>query len=216
MSSSLRHGLLANHSDLVGSLDPATVARHLVQKGIVTLDERERIMKKDTRSEGSEEVLMLVHRNAVLNEGAYESFLEMLADDDGCGKGQQLKDLVTKIRDDAAKPEVVAMFQAKPTQLNARQNAALQREASTLVASLNVEELIPDLVSNGVLSLDDTEKVRAGATCNEKVEQLVSLLYEKNEEQFDRFATILKAKEGYQDIAKRLLKKGEEKNRCGE
>ena len=207
MARRLRYGLLANHSRLVLRLDLVAVMPFLVEEGLVTLDEKESIMSKTTGGERSDALLTLIHRKAVSDESVYERFLAVLEDEYRSG-GQQLENLVRRIRADAGEDEVVARFEAAPSRLDARQKAALRREEPTLVASLNVEEIMPDLVSYGVLSLDDNEVIRAGATSSERVQRLLGLLYEKSAQQFVRFVSTLAERDTYRESGRRLLAEG--------
>ena len=152
----LRYGLLANHSRLVLKLDPVAVIPFLVSDGLVNLDEKEMIQCRATAGEKTDSLLTLLHRKAVSDDSVYERFLEILSDDFLSG-GQQLEKLVSLIREDAANPQVVARYQAAPSRLDPRQKAALLSEERTLVSSVNVEDLLADLVSLGVLSLDENE-----------------------------------------------------------
>lgn len=209
MAGRLRYGLLANHSRLVRRLDLTAVMPYLVEEGLVTLDEKEGIMSKTIGAERSDALLTLIHRKAVSDDSAYDRFLAVLEDEYRSG-GQQLESLVSRIRADACKEEVVGRFEAAPSRLDARQKAALRREEPTLVASLNVEEIMPDLVSYGVLSLDDNEVIRAGATSSERVQRLLGLLYEKSAQQFVRFVSTLTERETYKESGMRLLAEGED------
>lgn len=154
--STLRYGLLANHSRLVLKLDTLAVLPFLVSDGLVSLDENETIQSKTTGGEKTDALLTLIHRKALSDSSAYERFLEILKDDFRSG-GQQLQWLVTKVREDAENPEVLVRYQAIPTGLDPRQKSALLSEEKLLVSSLNVEDVLADLVSLGVLSLDENE-----------------------------------------------------------
>ena len=152
----LRYGLLANHSRLVLKLDPVAVMPYLISDGLVSMDEKEVILSKTTGGEKTDALLTLVHRKAVSDKSVYERFLSILGDDILSG-GQQLENLVAQIRRDADSDGVAERYRAAPSRLDPRQKAALQAEEKALVSSLNAEELVPDLVSCGVLSLDENE-----------------------------------------------------------
>lgn len=154
--STLRYGLLANHSHLILKLDTLAVLPFLVSDGLVSLDENETIQSKTTGGEKTDALLTLIHRKALSDGSAYERFLEILKDDFRSG-GQQVQWLVTKVCEDAENPEVLVRYQAIHTGLDPRQKSALLSEEKLLVSSLNVEDVLADLVSLGVLSLDENE-----------------------------------------------------------
>ena len=153
---SLRYGLLANHSLLVLKLDPLAVMPFLISEGLVNLDEKETIQSKTTGGEKTDTLLTLLHRKGAIDNSLYDRFLHILEDEYRSG-GQQLEKVVSKIRDDSANPEILGRFKAAPSRLNPKQKAALLSEEKQLISSLNVEDVMADLVSLGVLSLDENE-----------------------------------------------------------
>jgi apoptotic protease-activating factor len=189
---------------LILKLDILAVMPQLVSEGIVSLDEKEKIQSNTTGGEKVDALLTLLHRKAVSDSSIYERFLTVLADDFLSG-GQHLEKLVSKIREDAVNPEVVRRYQAAPTRLDPKQKAALLSEEKQLVSSLNVEDILADLVSLGVLSLDENEVIRSGATYSEKAQRLVQLLLKKSAEQFVYFVETLVASESYSELGRRLL-----------
>ena len=152
----LRYGLLENHGVLVLRLDPTAIMPFLVSEGLLSLDEKQVIENRATGGEKTDGLLTLIHRKAVADEGVYERFLKILGDEFLSG-GQHLHELVSKIYDDALNPAVLARHTIQPGQLDPSQKAALSSHEETLVSSLNVDEVLADLVSLGVLSLDENE-----------------------------------------------------------
>ena len=176
----------------------------LVEEGLVSLDEKDGIMSKTTSAEISDALLTLLHRKAVSDASLNKRFLSVLSDEHRSG-GQQLEALVERIRADAASEETATRFKALGSRLNPGQREALRAEEGTLVASLNVEEVLAELVSYGVVTLEENEFIRTGATYSERAQRLVTTMYRKNRQQFVHFASILKATESYAEMGGRLL-----------
>ena len=152
----LRYGLLANHSRLVLKLDPLAILPFLISEGLVTPGEKESVQSKTTDGGKTDTLLTLLHRKAVSDSNVYERFLNILGDDYRSG-GQQLEKVVAKVREDSEDPDVIQRYQCLPSRLDPKQKSALTALETELVSSLNVEDIIPDLVSVGVLSLDENE-----------------------------------------------------------
>ena len=154
--SRLRYGMLENHGTLVLRLDPAAISPFLISEGLLSLDESQVVQTRPTDGEKTDVLLTLLHRKAIADETVYERFLNILGDEFLSG-GQQLQALVTKIYEDSSNPNVVAKHRVQPGQLDPRQKAALLALEESLVSGLIVDDILADLVSLGVLSLDDNE-----------------------------------------------------------
>lgn len=154
--SNLRYGLLANHARLILKLDTVAVMPSLVGEGLVSFDEKQSVQSKTTDGEKTDALLTLLHRRAIADGSYYERFLTILADDYRSG-GQHLEKLVSKIRQDSVDPDIVQRYQSIPSGLDPRQKSSLMAVDEQLISSLNVEDIIADLVSLGVLSLDENQ-----------------------------------------------------------
>ena len=213
MDESLRCGFLANHSYLTRKLDLRTVMPLLVQEGLVTFDEQERIENRDrsTSDDRCDALLALVHRKAAADNNVYEKFLDVL-EDERCSNGQpHLVTLATTIRNDATKEEVVRRFTPTPCGLYTRQKEALRLLQDQLEESLIVEGILPDLVTDGVVNLDDNEFIRAGDSSKDKVRRLLTRLKQKSSQQFSGFVSTLKNSDTYKELGKRLEAEAKEK-----
>lgn len=213
MDESLRCGFLAHHSYLIRKLDLPTVMPLLVQEGLVTLNEKERIENRDksTSDDRCDALLTLVHRKAAADNNVYEKFLDVLKDE-RCSSGQpHLVTLANTIRNDATKEEVVRRFTPTPSGLYTRQREALCLLQNQLEDSLSVEGILPDLVTDGVVNLDDNEFIRAGDSSKDKVHRLVTRLKQKNSQQFSGFVSTLKNIDVYKKLGKRLEAEAKEK-----
>lgn len=185
MENSLRCGLLANHGLFVLKLDTLAVLPVLVSEGLVSLDEKEIIQSKTTGGEKTDVLLTLIHRKGVFDSNVYDRFLRILGDEYLSG-GQQLEKLVFKVRDDSANQEILGRFiKAAPSGLDPKQKSALRSEEEQLVSSLNVEDILADLISLGVLSLDENEVYSMyvydqSIVCNNNTCPYIILLYVYN------------------------------------
>ena len=152
----LRYGLLANHGVIVLKLDPMAIMPYLISEGLLSLDEKQVIQSKVTDSEKTDGILTLIHRKAIADESVYERFLNILGDEILSG-GQHLQKVVSKVYEDSSDPVVLEMHQPKPGGLAPKQKAALISQEESIVSSLTVDDVLADLVSLGVLSLDENE-----------------------------------------------------------
>ena len=128
----------------------------LISDGLVNLDEKEMIQNKTTGGVKTDALLTLIHRKGMSDSTVYERFMKILADESLSG-GQHLEKLAAKVREDSTDPEVIERYHPVPSRLDPVQKAALLSGERQLICSLNVEDIAADLVSLGVLSLDENE-----------------------------------------------------------
>ena len=156
----LRDGLLANHGVLVVKLDPTAIMPFLVSEGLLSLDEKQVLEStKATDGEKTDGLLTIIHRKGVADNSIYERFLKVLNDEYLSG-GQHLHELVSKIYADSTSPAVLERYRVQPGQLDPNQKAAILSHEEAIVSSLNVDDVLADMVSLGVLSLDENEVFR--------------------------------------------------------
>ncbi|CAI8005159.1 Apoptotic protease-activating factor 1, partial [Geodia barretti] len=209
MENKLRYGLLANHGVLVIKLDPTAIMPFLVSEGLLSLDEKQVIdSTKATGGEKTDGLLTIIHRRAVADDGIYERFLKVL-DDEFLSGGQYLHELVSKVYDDSSSPGVLERYHVQPGHLDPNQKAAILSNEEALVSSLNVDDVLADMVSLGVLSLDENEVIRSGATFRDRARRLVQIIYRKSSQQFVHFVQTLVAHDVYSALGQRLLMVGE-------
>lgn len=152
----LEVGLLENHGTLVLRLDPIAVMPFLVSEGVVNLDEKHDIESLFTDGEKTDRLLTVVHRKAMADKSVFTRFLNVLGDESLSG-GQDLGKLVAKIYEDSSDSVVRARHQKHDGKLSRDQKAALRSQQELIVSSVDANNILADLVSCGVLTLDENE-----------------------------------------------------------
>lgn len=85
-----------------------------------------------------------------------------------------------------------------------RHNAALRKHETAIVQGLDVYEVLPHLVSTGVISPDENTAIQEAAMQSDRARRLVNILYRKGSSSFVRFIVALLDSESYQGLGKQL------------
>jgi len=80
--------------------------------------------------------------------------------DESVTSGQNLSEVVQKIEKDSLCEDVVKKFDYRRRLLEEDDHAALLKHKWTVVQSLSVEELLPELISCGAISPTDKEDIQ--------------------------------------------------------
>ena len=199
----LKYGFLANHGLLVRRLEPLSILPYLVSAGVVSFDENERIRHEKSCMLIVDMLLNLVHRRGVTDPEIYQRLLKLLKDTDATS-GQNLEDIVKKIEEDSRKEGIEKQFEHTTGVLEERHNAALRKHEKAIIQGLDVYEVLPHLVSTGVISLDENAAIRGASTHSDQARLLVNILCMKRSSDFVGFIVALLDSESYQGLGKRL------------
>lgn len=199
----LKYGFLANHDVLVGRVEPLGLLPSLVAEGVVTFEDKERIKNEVTSTAKVDKLLSIVHRRGVTDEKVYERLLKVLKEAGDSG-GQDLDDVVQKIKEDAHKEGVEKRFEYAAGILEERHNAVLKANEHAIVSNLNVEDVLPHLVSSGVVTHEENVAVRNEATQNKRAESLVKIVHRRGSAAFEAFVSALKKSESYHELTSLL------------
>lgn len=151
----LKYGFLHNHSLLVSRLSTTSILSDVYAAGIVSSTEKEVISGQLAESKKTDKLLDIVHRQGNSNTKIYHIFFELLSDD-SVTSGQNLGSVLEKIKADSASEDVRKKFQYERRLLEEKDRAVMITFKSSIVKSLSVEDVLPGLVSTGIVS--STEK----------------------------------------------------------
>lgn len=157
----LRCAFLANHHILVKRLDVETLLPDCISRGLLTLDEQEVVLHEVTSSQKTDRFLTIIHRRGRQNADIFDELLKILSDED-VTPGQLLDDVLAQIRADSADANIQARFSACDNEQRCGdQRLSLQRIEEKIVETLAVNEILPQLISRGVVSMQENEIIRS-------------------------------------------------------
>ena len=157
--SDLRCGFLASHHILTKRLDTEALLPYLISTGLISPDEKELILHEVTGLQKTDRLLTILHRRGVVNQKIYDKVFELLSDG-SVSAGQLLDDVLKKIKLDSRDEQVKARFDYSSGELKAGDNVSLRRLEERIVNGLSVSEVLPQLISFGVVDLSENERIR--------------------------------------------------------
>ena len=148
----LRSAFLASHDVLIKKLDTEALLPDCVSHGLITLGEQELISREPTGSQKTDRFLSIIHRRAQQKPGTFEELLKLLSE----SSGQLLDGVLKQIRADSTDPSIQARFTSD------RDKPISQRKhvEDKIVESLSVNEVLPLLISRGVVTLQENELIQ--------------------------------------------------------
>lgn len=155
----LRYGFLNNHHVLVRRLSTSSLLPFLYSAGLVTSNEKSLIQNQLADGLKTDLLLDILHRQGVSNRQVYADFFALLSDE-SVNSGQNLGDVLNKIKKDALSEEVAKKFDYRKRLLEEDDHASLIRHKWAIVQSLSVQELLPELISTGAISTSDKEDIQ--------------------------------------------------------
>ena len=155
----LRCAFLANHHILVKRLDVEALLPDCISRGLLTLDEQELVSHEVTTSQRTDRFLAIIHRRGQQSTGIFNELLKLLSDED-VTSGQLLDDVLIQIRADSVDPNIQARFSINE-QMCGDQPLSPRSIEDKIVKTLVVNEILPQLISHGVVSMQENEIIRS-------------------------------------------------------
>ena len=149
----LRSAFLANHHILVKKLDTEALLPDCISRGLITLDEQEVILQA-TGSQKTDRFLTIIHRRGQQKPRAFDELFEVLSE----SSGQLLDDVLEQIKADSVDPAIQARFASDVD----KNKPISQRKyiEDRIIETLSVSEVLPLLISHGVVNLQQNELIR--------------------------------------------------------
>lgn len=186
----LKYGFLNNHHTLVKRLSTPSLIPDVYSEGLITSDEKSLILSKPADGQKADLLLSIIHRQGVSNPQVYCTLLSLLSDE-SVTSGQNLGDVVEKIKKDSLSEEVAMKFDYKRRVLEEDDRAAMLKHKWTIVQSLSVQEILPQLISYGAISLEDKVEIDSEATPNEQALKLFTIIESQGSRAFNSFVNVL-------------------------
>ena len=155
----MRRGFLASHHILTKRLDTEALLPDLISAGLISPNEKELILHEVTGLQKTDRLLTILHRRGIVNQNIFDKLFELLSDE-SVSAGQLLNDVLKKINVDSRDEQVKARFDYSSDELKAGDNVSLRRFEDGIVNGLTVSEVLPQLISFGIVDLSENEQIR--------------------------------------------------------
>ena len=208
----LKYGFLANHGILVERVEPMGLLPFLVAEGVLTFEDSERIKHEVTSADKVDKLLTVVHRKGVTKEEVYERLMKVLKEAGDSG-GQCLSDVIQRVEKESHQEGIEKRFEYAVGILDESHNALLKAYKHVIVRTLNVDDVLPQLIGSGVVTLEEKMAIRSEGTTNDKASKLVEIVRHRGSAAFDLFVMKLLESEGYRELGNLLSGGGVEVER---
>lgn len=155
----LRYGFLANHHLLTKKLDTEALLPDLISCGLISPEEEQLILHEVTGSQKNDRLLMILHRRGTVDSGIFDKLFKLLSDE-SVSAGQLLEDVLEKIKADSRDEVVKSRFGYSTSKLEVGDNVSLRHFEDKIVDALTVSEILPQLVSYGIVNLSENVLIR--------------------------------------------------------
>ena len=100
--------------------------------------------------------------------------------------------------------EATVFYTYSSAMMDEATQALLQANEATLISSLDTENILPDLISHGVVSVRESDNIITSyQRPDDRAKKLVNILYTRGQANFNTFVAVL-GENGYEGLARRL------------
>lgn len=199
----LKQAFTANHALLLKNLPADDIFLSLCySEKLITSSEQELLLAEATNFRRVNKLLLTLHRHSVSDKTVFPRLLKVLEGYNKDEGGLVLKHVLSALEQSASR--ATSPFTYTSGVLNERTRALLLAKEAVMISSLDTEQVLPELVSRGVLSLEENNAIsNPTLTSEERARRLVDILYTRGQEAFNKFVAVLQAN-GYQGLAMEL------------
>ena len=155
----LKYGIRNNHHVLVKRLSTLDFLPNLFSEGLVSPNEKSQIQHQPADGLKTDMLLDIINRQGVSDPKVYTRFFALLSDK-SVMSGQNLGEVVQKIKKDSLSEEVARKFVYQQVPLKDGERAAIFKHMSTIEESVSVDEVLPELISAGAISPQEKEDIK--------------------------------------------------------
>ena len=206
-TSQLKRAFLACHKVLVQRIEPTGLMIDLIPKGIISTLERDIISKEVVPGLMTDKLLTLLHKKAAFDPNVYGAFLSTMDEED------TLIEVAEEVRAKAAQSAgdgEVTDYTYKQAVMTEAHSATLLAHEDTIVAGMSVGDILPELVSSGVVSPEENENIREGESSTEQAKRLLKVVRLRGSPGFLKFRDALLNSENQQQLGSLLSRSDEE------
>ena len=197
-----RQAFIRRHDLLVRKLTTDDTLPECFAQELIHLEEMEEIefLAKITVSKGVEKLLVILHRRFYSKPSIFTQLFGILEELNENGSGY-MNHIITALRSSSQEP----LLPEQPHGLlGEKERMVLKSNEPLILSTLNVELILPELVSTMVISVEESELVRNGADFSERARRLVQYLYARGSDEFHRFMSVLAENEQYEALAGKM------------
>ena len=203
-SEDYRLSFIANHSRLVRKLTPFELIQTLFTEELITLTEKQEVESINTDTQKINKLLGIFHRRyngyPDIFKRVFDVLIKINADEGG-----YIDHVIIKLEESLENPP---NFSSSHELLTEEDRARLRLYEDTIIRTLDIGNILPDLISEGVVSFDESETIVSASDAQERNKRFLKLLTARGSDVYHKFVDILKETEVYEDLGHKLVGTG--------
>lgn len=202
MEESYKKAFTANHSRLVRKLTAFEVIESCYTNGLITLSEKGEIETYKTDLVQLSKLFGIFHRRYFSDRGIFQKVFRVLKevnDEEGGYIDHVIYAIEETLNSSSNVPSVSHGL------LSQGDRARLQSNEATILTTLDVSQIIPDLISEGVISFEESFSIENESDFKKRVQKFLQILSSRSSEIYQKFISILMETEVYEQLAHKLV-----------
>ena len=195
-----RKAFIANHSRLVRKLTSSELIETTFSHSLLTVSEKELVQAEKTESLKVDKLLSIFHRRYYSDPTIFVTLFKILEEVNEDENGI-IEHVLLALKESLTNPPTFPNTRGVMKELD---RLRLKQNETSILSTLDVMQILPDLISDGVISFEESEKVKNGSDFSDKAKRIFDLLLGRGSDVFHRFVTVLKESEVYEQLANRL------------
>lgn len=171
---------------MIDALNAGEILPECITRNLVSFDEKASIASEKTIHSQNDALLSLIYRKSYSDPTIMQQFVEML---------EELKDslclphVIEGLRTEVLEEDKFDMTAAGP--IDEMHYRVLRASESAIGETLDVLHLLPSLITEGIVSIEENESIRTFHTRQEMVSQLIDVILKRGSPTFKRFIDVL-------------------------
>ena len=172
---------------MIDALNAGEILPECITRNLVSFDEKASIASEKTIHSQNDALLSLIYRKSYSDPTIMQRFVEML---------EELKDslhldtrVIEGLHTEVLEEDKFDMTPAGP--MDEMHYRVLRASESAIGETLDVLHLLPSLITEGIVSIEENESIRTFHTRQEMVSQLIDVIFKRGSPTFKRFIDVL-------------------------
>ena len=198
---------IVNHSRLVRKLTAPELVEACFSKGFLTLDEKSEIEVQRTNTQQLNKLLVIFHRRYVIRPEIFREIFDILKEINDSEGGNIFNHVIQSLQETLENPPEFPTLHDHSKE----ECPSLQLYESIIITTLDVKQILPELISQCVITIEESEAIDNESDFADKARKFLGFLKRRGLDSFQRFIQILHETEVYKELAEKLVS-GQENN----
>ena len=181
----LRCSFRASYKLMIDVLNAVELLPECITRELVSFDEKASIASEKTILSQNDALLSLIYRKSYSDSTIMQRFVEMLEE---LKDSLHLSHVIKGLRAEVLEKDKFDMTAGPMDEMNCR---VLRASEAAIGETLDVSHLLPSLITEGVVSIEENESIRSFRTRQEMVSQLIDIILKRGSSTFERFIDVL-------------------------